>query len=90
MNDSVTHPFPHTTHPPSHPSPPRPLIFCCSCDVRLPVEPLEVRLTFCGNAESEMALVLLLDVRGQLGVRREVVLRDWGQEVRKGRCGAVR
>ena len=49
-----------------------------------------MRLTFCGNAESEMALVLLLDVRGQLGVRREVVLRDWGQEVRKGRCGAVR
>ena len=53
-----------------------------SCDVRLPAEPLEVRLTFCGNSDSEIALVLLLDVQGQLGGRREVVLRDWGQEVR--------
>lgn len=41
-----------------------------------------MRLTFCGNSDSEIALVLLLDVQGQLGGRREVVLRDWGQEVR--------
>ena len=53
-----------------------------SCDVRLPAEPLEVRLTFCGNSDSEIALVLVLDVQGQLGGRREVVLRDAGQKVR--------
>ncbi|CAM9289135.1 unnamed protein product [Ectocarpus fasciculatus] len=51
-----------------------------SCDVPLPAEPLEIRLTFCGNADSEMALLLSLDVPGQLGGRREVVLRDWGKE----------
>ncbi len=39
-----------------------------------------MRLTFCGNPESEVALVLSLDVPGQLGGRREVVLRDWGRE----------
>lgn len=38
-------------------------------------------MTFCCNADSEIALVLLLDVPGHLGGRREVVLRDWGQEV---------
>lgn len=51
-----------------------------SCDVPLPAEPLEVRVTFCGNPDSEVALVLSLDVLGQLGGRREVVLRDWGRE----------
>lgn len=53
-----------------------------SCDVPVPVEPLEIRVTFCGNPESDMALVLSLDVLGKLGGRREVVLRDWGPEVR--------
>ncbi|CBN78701.1 Mannosyl-glycoprotein endo-beta-N-acetylglucosaminidase, family GH85 [Ectocarpus siliculosus] len=51
-----------------------------SCDVPLPADPLEIRLTFCGNADSDMALLLSLDVPGQLGGRREVVLRDWGKE----------
>eukprot|EP00752_Nemacystus_decipiens_P002453 g2310.t1 len=51
-----------------------------SCDVPLPAEPLEVRVTFCGNADSDVALVLSIDVLGQLGGRREVVLRDWGRE----------
>ncbi|CAM9279878.1 unnamed protein product [Scytosiphon promiscuus] len=51
-----------------------------SCDVPLPAEPLEIRMTFCGNPESDMALVLSLDVPGQLGGRREVVLRDCGRE----------
>ncbi|CAN0505755.1 unnamed protein product, partial [Ectocarpus sp. 12 AP-2014] len=36
-----------------------------SCDVPLPAEPLEIRLTFCGNADSDMALLLSLDVPGQ-------------------------
>lgn len=59
----------------------RSAIASCSCDVPLPAEPLEIRLTFCGNANSEMALLLSLDVPGQLGGRREIVLRDWGKEV---------
>lgn len=59
-------------------------LFClvrCSCDLQLPANPLEVRVTFSGNAESDFAVVLLLEVPGQLGGRREVVLRDWDQEV---------
>lgn len=47
----------------------------------LPAEPLEVRVTFSGNVDSEIALVLMLDVPGRLGGRREVVLRDWGEQV---------
>lgn len=52
-----------------------------SCDLRLPFEPLECRVTFCGNPDSEMAIVLSLDVQGQVGGRREVVLRNWGRHV---------
>lgn len=79
--------------PPSRGSctaPPLPLTPSCprdargrsNCDVELPPEPLEVSFTFAADAGSEMALLLRLDLPGELGGRREVVLRDWGNEVR--------
>lgn len=61
-----------------------------SCDMPLPAEPLEIRVTFSGNSDSEIALVLLLDVPGQLGGRKEVVLRGWGQQVTNRGMGRSR
>lgn len=43
---------------------------------------MEIRVTFSGNADSEIALVLMLDTPDQMAERKEVVLRNWGQEVR--------
>lgn len=60
------------------------LLHCASprCDIPLPPEPLEVRIAFHGNEDSELALVLSLDVPHGTGERREIVLRGWGKEVR--------
>lgn len=65
-------------------------VFCLfvpvnSCDVPLPAKPLEVRVTFSANEDSEIALVLILggdegEFR-EVSVHREIVLRGWGQEV---------
>lgn len=56
-----------------------------SCDVPLPAKPLEVRVTFSANDDSEIALVLILGRAdgefGEVRMRREIVLRGWGQEV---------
>ncbi|CAM9647193.1 unnamed protein product [Ascophyllum nodosum] len=51
-----------------------------SCDFPLPPEPLEVRITFSCNTDSEIALVLVLGGAGEVEGRREIVLRGWGQK----------